>query len=356
MTLTSLTFALLARLTPAAHADDAWAFGHDGCSSAFGSVCMSGGDPAWAASYDPFGTVSPSVYTYGSYGNIGFYGTGGSPGVAFVTSGADGSDTNCRLQGWSSYGLDVVVDAGCHSNGSRGAAFMAYTNWANPSQDLAYAYADKPTASRYNPTIHFSTPRAAVTVTRRATGSYKVSFDGLVDPSGIPIVSVVGNAAATCNVASWSASGTGIDVQVRCYGDTAAAADAPFTIGWTVGGTFMGGSREIGSTLGFYAYADQASPTAAYTPTQSWSSLGNTGMSVRKTGKGSYTVSLLGVTETWSNAEVLLTAVGSTATYCAETGAGFRAGALTRMDVRCYIAGGKAADSAFVIMGLTDAD
>jgi hypothetical protein len=207
--------------------------------------------------------------------------------------------------------------------------------------DLAFAYAQQPTASSYTPAAAGSwNPAGTSTVTRSGMGSYRVTFNNLgaqLPPNvgGHVQVNAVGTSNTYCNVYNWETGGSpNLSVDVRCFTRTGAAADAKFTV------LFLLPSEHLA-----YGWADKPT-TASYSPLASYTlNPAGTLVTIGRGGAGFYEIG-------WSGADGYIfdegntqaTAYGSNA-QCKVTG-NTPSGAI----VRCYAPNGTLADSRFTVL------
>ncbi len=175
------------------------------------------------------------------------------------------SGAYCRIDNWSSASVDLnchAADGTLQNNtfnvaaigaGSlSGRSAFAWIASGGATEEASWAY-------RYNPT------GGNIISTRTALGAYTLRFEnlgraGAADREAIIVNSYGGNGGATCQPASWTTTGTHLDVEVRCFNAAGAPADSPYTI------LLADGARN-GARLGF-AHADQPA-SATYTPANS---------------------------------------------------------------------------------------
>lgn len=167
--------------------------------------------------------------------------TKGVTGTVKVTDVGIGA--NCTIAGWhgSPAGERVFVD--CFK--ARGAVadqmfFVAYarrgnlTGWMGAT--TADAFANRPTAASYRPSVQDNNTRGAhVQVSRQSTGQYTVTFAGSAGPNGVTGGHVQVTAVSTrdhhCFVVDWS-SGTNPRAQIDCVDNHGNAVDSRFTVQW----------------------------------------------------------------------------------------------------------------------------
>ena len=191
-----------------------------------------------------------------------------------------------------------------------------------PPPRIAYAVADQESSPSYtaNPLYAYNSRGGAITITKLATGSYRVSFPGqrplpgevetvLVTSFGPTIPGAAVADADYCKVASWgNGAGQSLDANVLCFALGGAAKDAQFSI------TLLGGDALIGR-FGF-GFANQAGPGPAYTPAKSVHS-GTGPVRVSHVAPGQYDVTFPGSAGNSGEAEgIMVTAVGTQGERC----------------------------------------
>jgi hypothetical protein len=141
---------------------------------------------------------------------------------------------------------------------------------------------------------------AQVTVVRRATGGYRVTFPGIAVPGGrgVPLVTALdpagGSAAAapvaSCHVVRWDAAGRAEQVDLTCRD----AAGTPVDSGFTALFTRVPDTVPV-SPGGAYAYLRlDAASAATARPADAYSVSGPGTIEIRRVGAGHYTIDLIG--------------------------------------------------------------
>jgi hypothetical protein len=173
--------------------------------------------------------------------------TRGTTGTVKVSTGMSAGGNNpgdCEVAGWhgTSAGQVIFIDCFSATGARQNRAFtVTYARRANlldqAALTSAYAYANRPTASSYQPSAQFSSNSGArVEVRRLHRGQYKVVFNSSGSPSfkgGDIQVSTVGSNDLHCAVMSWQATASPAAL-VACVNNQGAAADSPFTIQWMI--------------------------------------------------------------------------------------------------------------------------
>ena len=148
-----------------------------------------------------------------------------------------------RLPYWS----DPLVAIGGQASGSAAthhnarvlnetAARLANFRQSTAAADrLGYVWANNPAAASYTPSVAYSHNSAGspISITRAGVGSYRVSFADLGGGrsfGGNVQVSGYGSGSDMCKVASWGASGSNFDVNVRCFNAGGAPTNASYTV------------------------------------------------------------------------------------------------------------------------------
>jgi hypothetical protein len=156
-----------------------------------------------------------------------------------------GPNGDCELAGWHGTRAGQVVDVGCFSpsGGRENRTFgLSYVRSGNllgaGGLTSAYAYANRPTATVYQPRTQYDSKRGAgVVVFREGRGQYLVIPAGSGGPSatngGNVEISAVGTADLRCYVNDW-AQGTIPDIYVDCVNRLGITSDSAFTIQWVV--------------------------------------------------------------------------------------------------------------------------
>jgi hypothetical protein len=199
--------------------------------------------------------------------------------------------------------------------------------------DIAYLYADQPTAPGYTISNDSTySPLGDVVVTRASTGTYDVSFGG---PFGTPErnvqVSAVGTEPGYCKLWGWTTSA----ISVACFDLSGAPADRPFAALVTLAGADAG-----------FLHADQPT-TPSYQPSARTTSANLQGrVTVERANTGYYYVDGPAAGD---GIAVQITATGRDATYCMD------GVSRDRVVVRCYAPGGEPprgtpADSTFSLL------
>lgn len=232
--------------------------------------------------------------------------------------------------------LSVVDSAGFVGSTSVGEA-------AGPQRSggHGWVWANQTTSSSYTPSTgyQYNSTGAANGVTRSSTGRYTVRFTGLGGSGGNVQVSAYGYDAAYCKSAGWWTSGSDLLANVRCFAANGSPVDSRFNALFYREQISNGSG---GTTA--YLWAN-ASTSSDYAPASGYS-YNDTGATnrVRRSGTGSYTAELPGITD--ANASVMVTAYGSNADRCQVAG-WYSLVDSTYVAVRCSDASGAPADTPF---------
>jgi hypothetical protein len=211
---------------------------------------------------------------------------------------------------------------------------------------FGYAWANEQASATYTPHTSYShnSSGGPVGITRTSAGVYAVTFSGL-GASGAQRTAVQVSTYSTgtnhCKAAGWRTLGADFIVDVKCFTQAGAAADARYTI-------LVAGAMSLPGRLGF-AYADNAT-AASSTPAQARSSRGQ-GIRVARTGPGVYVVGFDGLERTGTDGpeQLMVTAVGDGSERCTISSWDF--GGL-EVAVRCFTSAGAPIDSRFSVLVL----
>jgi hypothetical protein len=188
--------------------------------------------PPAAQSWNPGGAINVTRSGVGSYlvtftdlGTLTSLANGGHVEVSAVGT----SSAHCKVQNWTG-SPNLVVNVRCFSSAGAGIDSKFNVLFLLPAPRLAYVWADQPVAGSYspNPNYRFNPSGAPVVISRTATGSYTVTWQG-ADPQiidgGDVQVTAYGAGNAQCKVERW----TGDNAFIRCFGPTGAPMDSQFT-------------------------------------------------------------------------------------------------------------------------------
>jgi hypothetical protein len=180
------------------------------------------------------------------------------------------------------------------------------------------------------------------TITRESAGTYRVDFPKQApNPGNFQVSALNGN--ARCKVHEWTASGTTLQLRVRCRNPAGTNTDSRFTAKHV----YRSDSPGHG---GGYVYANQPT-TPSYTPAGAYTwNASNSGVNIVRIGTGKYQVTFVsqeGVTNDYGVTEV--TAVGTGNQYCnvAHHNADDDGG--ERVTVNCFSTTGALTDTAFML-------
>lgn len=251
--------------------------------------------------YNSGSTASPNVWGSAATGwDLYFDGLAGyqSTGVFLVTDNWWGWGQRCGVEDSGTDGTSLWIEPSCLTgeNGLAGVLFMSYDSWADGDRALGYVYASDPTATApYTPSILFNSSGGATRVIHRSAGRYQVRFEGITDPSGVPLVTpyTSGN-QDLCRVTGWVVAAGGLTVDLACT-RSLSYTDMPFSLAYTAGGVLTGAEAAGGSDDGFYAWVDMTSGSGPSVPAISWSPDGWSDVQVTRYGPGEYTVWVTGL-------------------------------------------------------------
>lgn len=190
-----------------------------------------------------------------------------------------------------------------------------------------------------SPSYSRSSSGLANTITQTGVGSYRVDFPGIGNETGGNVqVTAYGGGSERCKVNFWQSSGTTLQAFVSCFSSAGAPANTLFTASYV--------RRPVSAlccgAAGAYLWADQPS-TASYTPstTYQWNSTG-VNNTITRTGVGSYTANMPGMSFVGGTVEV--TAYGTGSAHC-KVVSWFS----TSVNVACFTAAGAPTDSMFTL-------
>ena len=183
-----------------------------------------------------------------------------------------------------------------------------------------WVWANNPTSASYTPSTayQFNSSGGTNTITRSSPGSYTVRFPR-IGATGITGNGRGGNVQVTaynpgayCKVSSWSALGTDVNANIRCFGYNGVAKDALYVALFNRS-TFEGFADEHGQEA--YVLSQSTSYTSKTNASSiySWNDANGTN-TIAQNGTGKYSVVLPGIDE--FNASVLVTAYGSGNARC----------------------------------------
>lgn len=215
----------------------------------------------------------PTVSTAGGMVKVTVYDTS-----AFVGTGQPGR--SCQPLDWGQDGADEVIDVVCFDNAGNRAdvpfsVLYVAGSGANPltaGGSRGYVVDDQPSSSVFTPDWRHGL--RAGTVTRTGVGHYTADLPG----SGVVEVSATGDQPRRCAVAGRH----GGSVDVACTAFDGSAADAPFTISYSVNQNLLDDSRK---PVGDYVVAADAPGASAPAITTQWASGGAT---LDRTAPGKY--------------------------------------------------------------------
>jgi hypothetical protein len=226
----------------------------------------------------------------------------------------------CKVLSWGPGGTAQLVNIRCFT--ATGVAAdtpftMSYTSPVGFGYDLAYVWADQPTAPSYVPSPPYQANSSGATnrIQRLGTGAYLVKLPNLGQAAGHVQVTAYGPGPERCKVGGWGPNGTEQDIRVFCYTPRASRADTRFTLSYVRNGNLLSQPvccRPDGSPT---AYAWASNPTAAtYTPAPQYQFTDTAQpVTITRLAPGNYAVH---VPDGLSNGNVQVTAYGGDSAYC----------------------------------------
>lgn len=283
------------------------------------------------------------------------------PGIGVFMGGnvqvtAYGSSSHrCKVQSWSMSGagginayVNCFTAAGAPVNTQFSIAYVRKSGTGATSE--AYLWANEPESASYTPSAsyQFNSSGAQNSISRTGEGVYAVTLPNQTAASGTVEVTAHGAGSDYCKVASWTQSGAGVIVNVRCFDATGSPSDSRFTLNFASAAHINGGNSYS------YAWANNAT-SAAYTPHLSYQKgyiggdVGDiaTDITAGRVSTGLYYVDLPAMSATGSNVQV--TAYGTGSEHCKVSG--WSGGTYdTTAQIRCFDADGDPTDTRFVIV------
>lgn len=220
----------------------------------------------------------------GSY-TVTFAGLAANGTVALVSA----YDTQGGLCSWLGTTGDAVAVRCYNAVGNAADTKFALTvigKGTTGANILGFAHAHDKSAASYTPQATRSNNAVgggAMTASRSAVGVYKMEFAGLglLDIGSVQ-VTPFGDPNAHCVVKSWA----GAAVNVHCFDNTGAPADAQYTV--------LLAGQKAGGTARVVAYAKAGEPTtASYSPALAYNDKGGVVTALRNAA-GTYTMTLAG--------------------------------------------------------------
>ncbi len=188
--------------------------------------------PPGATSWNPKGAIHVYRYGTGQYYVVfsGFGNLTGSNGGHAQAQAVGTAASYCDVDSWfGSPDLYVYVDCFTGAGVALDTAFNVLFDM--PSPEVAYAWADQPTASSYTPDTYYSwnPSGGGITIARLGTGEYEVDWSGLSLLDGGDVqVTAYGGSNAQCKENAW---GT-FQVVVSCFTPGGAAVDTYYVISY----------------------------------------------------------------------------------------------------------------------------
>jgi hypothetical protein len=283
----------------------------------------------------------------------------GGGGTVHVTAYGNGSEW-CSARRWlptpSTLDGDLQVEVLCFTAAGTpvdtqfAAMFVRTFTYAQPR--FGYVTADQPSTPSYAPSAAYSYngkgASSTNTITRSATGRYRVRFPGLGGTTSAAVqVTAWGAGAESCRATGWQASADGLDelVDVACHSAAGARIDAPFTLSFHERDGMFGVLPQTGAPHG-YVVSDQQN-AAIHTPSTQYNSSGGTNR-ISRVSTGVYRVRLPGLASAGGHVQVGAYLPSADPRRCKV--AGWSAdGADEVVTVRCFDPSGTVADARFVM-------
>ncbi len=296
------------------------------------SVAYVWGNNATAANYTP-----SSSYAKGA-GNIrrtavGRY-TWAVPGGEVSGKGnvqvsAYGNNANhCQVVSW---GGSVNVACFNQAGAPVDSQFTALALNGGSASNVAYVWANNPTAASYTPSGAYAySPGATPRITRSGTGTYRVQLANSMVTSGATImVTAYGSTPAHCRIVSWG----GGAANVKCLNMAGQPVDSRYSLLVVRGST---------NPAWDFVWANNAT-SASYAPSGSYLYTAGGTPRIRRSAVGRYTVDLPAGT----SGNVQVTAYGNEGVTCHPVNWGPR-----NLNVACFDAAGRAKDSRFTLLSV----
>jgi hypothetical protein len=250
---------------------------------------------------------------------------------------------------WEQASQNFTIGGTCGRDGDiRCPPAMSRTGWGTADQESA--------SGTYAPSNAINSLDLPNTVLRTDVGTYLVTFNGLGSDGNAGIVHVTARQAdATfCTIAGWIASLGDRVVDVRCFDETGAAADAQFDVVYT--------RPSAGSDIRGYLLASDGQEDSPDAPEEDFfvadlaHQLNTAGplATVSRLATGVYRAVLPGLAS-GANVGLALSAVSEEPVRCRVLDVGVDADARFGVDVECLGAGGGPVDSAFSLSVLRNA-
>jgi hypothetical protein len=283
-------------------------------------------------------------------GVTGFLQNGGG-GVALVS--AMGGSRLCSIDGWYTDNNDEKLMLSCYTRTGVPAAskfsLSFLTTDGSGNAPLAYALVEGASAVSF---YTYNSGGGATTVTHLDTGNYTVKFAGLDAAHGnVQLSSIVGqtfqpsgigenpNGPAICNTVGWEATGTDLEIGVRCWTTAGDPEDTAFNVAFTQG---VGLKANHSRSAYLWANDEGASfykPAAGYRYSTSGKS-----PRITRTAVGRYSVDFRGQP---SGGAVQVTGFSSVNDHCVLQS--IATSAPQKVGVRCFDVDGHAKDVQFTL-------
>ena len=173
-----------------------------------------------------------------------------------------------------------------------------------------------PCTSGYDESRSYNSTGGTNTIFRNGLGNYTVTLPGLTKVGGdVQANCITGVSLSPGKVSGWASVSSGTGVTILCFDKTGAPADEFFSFAYALNEPF--GLKPSATSLGAYAWADQAASTSVYTPDTryQYNGFGTGNLTAQKTGTGLYTVTIPG-SISYKTSTVLVTAYGGGSNYC----------------------------------------
>jgi uncharacterized protein (TIGR03437 family) len=172
---------------------------------------------------------APVTATHDATGRytVTFPKSGIGPGWDVQVNAYGTNATWCKVGGWGGNAVSVLCfnAAGTAVDGTFTVLAVSSTNGKN----IAFAWADQPTASSYTANANYAyNPAGAITISRASTGSYAVVFKGLDGSGGTVQITAYGTSTASCYSNGWETPD--FEADVICIDPNGTQVDTPFTV------------------------------------------------------------------------------------------------------------------------------
>ena len=312
------------------------------------------------------GTTTPdSSYSYNSSGGaisitrnskgnytVDFAGLGDSFYSDVQVNGYGPGSDFCNVAGWySPNGTDVEIGVLCYTHAGVPAdhsftlLYQARTSSDPTTPDVAFLWANQPTASSYTPSglYQYNVFGGTNIITRNSKGNYSATLPGFTTTGGTVIVTAYGSTPAHCQVTDWGSGGSGTVVNVNCTNTAGVATDSEFDLVYSIYETAgYGADSDAGGAIWAFNDTDKS----PYDVTGTYSiGIDGIDMYAQRLGTGQYAWTMT-VDDTWTSSNVVATAYGAPGNYCT-TKEWLSSSTTTTVYINCFNSAGTPANTRF---------